>query len=202
MRADDIEHTNPQDAPFMSVLGTEFLTWLYFFGENQGFDVGNSVTLQLSALPDYRASIRAGKLHHCKEVLEAIYSGARIQSLALNIDVNGVSYGFTLSSDGFIGQVKEQISRDMLDQATQTAHVEDKHEYEEEASLMLRMSLLDELEKLVAQAYNNFVQRRADPMTFAKDISEIKSRVEEALGKQRRFVGEKRTQFSEQSTAV
>jgi hypothetical protein len=200
MRADDVEQSGPFEASLMSVVGTEFLTWLYFFGENQGFEVGNSVTLQLSTLPDYRASVRAGKLHHCKEVLEAIYSGARIQTLALEVDVKGAPYSFALSSDGFVGQLRERVSEDALDQSTAgPSEPEEKHEHEEEAMLMLRMSLLDEVEKLIAHAFGTFVQRRADQGLFAKDLSEIRSRVEEALQKQKRYVGERRPPLPDSS---
>lgn len=133
MRADDQDKsaaapnagTRPADKLF---LGPEFVTWLYFYLQHEGFEVeladafsgprnapednlvrfavGRRSTLKSLDGTGARVSISGPGLDDSGEMLQAIRRGAFIDVLALQMQIGERIYEFSMYADGGIGSVK------------------------------------------------------------------------------------------------
>ena len=167
-------------------LGSEFLTWLYFFidkNDEVKLCVGRRVSLKS---PSGSKVIASGNmLDDSGEILQAIQSGLVIESIALELVLDERVFNFTLNSaDASISQVK--IMDSFEDKETGNYYdSEDKNnsneKLDDEENLLFRMSSLDDVEFIVDGLYHKFLKTRLSSEYVAKEVSLIRDVVIEGL---------------------
>jgi hypothetical protein len=194
-------------------LGPEFLTWLYFTLFDEGFEmalpdafppgagsdapdggivrfaIGKRVTLKPQDLSGPKVALSGPGLDNNGEVLQAVRRGALVESLSLDLAILNRVYAFTLNAaDGSLSGVKlpdlfSEPEEQGLDGETPK---QKRPRLPFDAVLELRMSCLDELERVIDALFARFVTRRVARAWQTEDVRAIKKRV--AVGLKARLV--------------
>lgn len=209
MRADDSDRSapapnagaRPADKLF---LGPEFVTWLYFHLQEEGFAIalpdvtrgrtregdeevrfaiGKRSTLKMLDGAGLRVALSGPGLDDSGELLQAIRRGAFIDVLALQMQIGERVYEFSLHADASIGGLK------LPDLLTPGGESEgDDLDFDEEGParsrradladhVSLRMMCLDEVEAVVDALYARFVTRRLARAWSTEDLRSIRRAV-------------------------
>lgn len=198
MRADDQDKsapppgagTRPVDKAF---LGPEFLTWLYFFLEEEGFEVevdgepvrfaiGKRAVLKTLDASGSRVALSGPELDDSGELLYALRRGALIEGLALQMALGERVYDFTLTgSDGGISlKVPDLFSKDEPPDEESGAEEAPKpraRRPDVADVLDLRMLVLDDLERVLDDLFRRFITRRLARAWHSEDLKTIRSTV-------------------------
>ncbi len=183
----------------LTFLGPEFLTWLYFYIDQEGGEikagkpearitVGKSILLKPLANPDMRVAILSPMLDDSGEVLQAIRAGAHVESMALDVVVGEHIHCLTVNgTDGSLSQVKtrylfaEQESKMDLAGFDEPSQGPKKKKLTDEESVLIRMSALDEIEAIVDSLFQKFLLRRLGQSFVQQDLTAIRLSVAEGL---------------------
>ena len=155
----------------LSFLGPEFLTWLYFHLDKLDgrLSIGNRVSLRPMNNEEQKVSISSPNLEDSGEFLQAIRSGAYVESLALDLVIDERIHSFTLNAlDGSLSGVKTQG----LDKSTGDS---------EEAEIMIRMSNLDEIEDVLKKIFARFLELRLGVTFMSEEVKAMRESVAEGL---------------------
>jgi hypothetical protein len=201
MRADDQDKsapipgagTQPADKVF---LGPEFLTWLYFHLEDQGFAIevggeevrfaiGKRTVLKVLDSSGARITIAGPDLDDSGELLHAVRRGALIDILALQMVLGERVYDFSLSgSDGGITlKVPDLFSTD--DEKEPIGFDDEKpkrprpkpRQIDAADVLDLRMLCLDDVEGVLDDLFRRFLTRRLARAWHSEDLSSMRATV-------------------------
>jgi len=215
MRPDDQDKSAPAPKHVTQVadkdfLGPEFLTWLYFHLEDEGWDLhlpdafadkdiapeGERVQFAmgkraaLHPLDDAGAKVTLNgpDVDGGGELFSAIRRGAFIDSLSLVMALDSRVYEFTMSSKdgGFSGVKLPDLFTDPDED--QPLFDDDKKKKPAakpklplDAIIDLRMSCLDELESVVDALYSRFITRRLARAWLSEDVKHMKDVVQTGL---------------------
>lgn len=208
MRADDQDKSAPPPNAGMRpadklFLGPEFVTWLYFHLQKEGFEIaledafpdrrtapdgdlvrfaiGRRSTLKTLDGSGARISLSGPGLDDSGELLQAVRRGAFIDVLALQMQVGERVYELSLNADGGISGVK------LPDLFTQDGGEESDDEDAEERPrrkrrrgpdaadvLALRMACLDEVDAVLDALFRRFVTRRLARAWTTEDVRAIR----------------------------
>ena len=185
-------------------LGPEFLTWLYFTLFDEGFEiavpeafpagsgtdapeggvvrfaVGKRVSLKPHDLAGAKVALSGPGHDNNGEILQAVRRGAMVESFSLDMAVVNRVYSFTLNAtDGGLTGVKlpdlfSEPEEEGLDGETPKAK---RPRLPFDAVLELRMSCLDELERVIDALFTRFVTRRIARAWVTEDVRTIRKRV-------------------------
>jgi len=184
-------------------LGSEFLTWLYFYIDQvQGemlvsqlipkwptahqtirIRTGKRISLKTLASGDTKISIACPALEDRGEVLQAIREGTYIDSLSLDLVLGERIHSLTIQAvDGAISQVKtSEVFHKLNNEDFDEEEKEIQHEVELETNILLKMANLDEIEDLLDGLFEIFLKRRLASAFIEKDICVIRQMVSEGL---------------------
>lgn len=191
-------------------LGPEFVTWLYFTLFEEGFElalpdafpasteapdggivrfaVGKRVTLKANDLAGPKVSLNGPGLDNNGEILQAVRRGALVDVLSLDMAVGNRVYAFTLNaSDGGLSGVKlpDLFSEPEEDEGALVLDGDQKKQKRPrlpfDAVLELRMSCLEELERVLDALFARFVTRRIARAWQTEDVRAIRKRVATGL---------------------
>lgn len=218
MRGDDQDKSAPAPPAVQRIadklfLGPEFLTWLYFTLFEEGFEValpdafppgsevpdggivrfavGKRVTLKPQDLSGPKVALSGPGLDNNGEVLQAVRRGALVESLSLDTAIGNRVYSYTLNgADGSLSGVKlpdlfSEPEEQGLDGETPK---QKRPRLPFDAMLELRMSCLDELERVIDALFARFVTRRVARAWQTEDVRAIKKRV--AVGLKARLIAD------------
>lgn len=199
MRADDQDKSapppgagaRPVDKAF---LGPEFLTWLYFFLEEESFEVevdgepvrfaiGKRAVLKTFDASGARVAISGPDLDDSGELLHAVRRGALIEGLSLQMALGERVYEFTLTgADGGISlKVPDLFSKDEPPDESgdpDDAAPKPRARRADAADVLdLRMMVLDDLERVLDDLFRRFVTRRLARAWHSEDLKTIRSTV-------------------------
>lgn len=201
MRADDQDKSapapgagsRPVDKMF---LGPEFLTWLYFFLEDEGFDVdvdgeqvrfaiGKRAVLKVLDASGSRVTLSGPDLDDSGELLHAVRRGALIDGIALQMALGERVYELTLTgSDGGIALKvpdlfsKDESSDDDPDEGNNVDAPKPRSRRPDAADVLdLRMMCLDDVERVLDDLFRRFVTRRLARAWHSEDLSTMRSTV-------------------------
>lgn len=201
MRADDQDKsapppgagTRPVDKAF---LGPEFLTWLYFFLEEEAFEVeiegdtvrfaiGKRAVLKTLDASGSRVALSGPELDDSGELLYAVRRGALIEALSLQMATGERVYELVLTgSDGGVSlKVPDLFSKDEPPDEDAGADGEDaapkRRARRPDAAdvLDLRMMVLDDVERVLDDLFRRFVTRRLARAWHSEDLKTIRSTV-------------------------
>jgi hypothetical protein len=211
MRADDQDSLGYRGkVPHLKLafLGPEFLTWLYFHIDQVGGEIplsellatkspiqetlriaiGKRMALKPLTSDDIRVSISSPMLDDSGEVWQAIRAGAYIDSLSLDFVLGERIHSLTLNaSDGAISNAKTRQLFEINDhdadelsdpsQPTETP----KTNWNDEESILIRMSNLDEIEDILNGLFSRFLTRRLAQAFVSQDISAIRQSIAAGL---------------------
>lgn len=197
MRADDQDKsapipgagTNPADKVF---LGPEFLTWLYFFLEDVGFEVvvegetvrfamGKRAMLKVLDASGSRVSVSGPDLDDSGELLHAVRRGALIEVLTLqmalgervyDLALSGMDGGITLKVPNLFTKDDPESDDDDQPDAQPRSRRADAGDV-----LDLRMMCLDEVEGVLDDLFRRFVTRRLARAWHSEDLGTMRSTV-------------------------
>lgn len=211
MRADDQDSLGFRGkVPHLKLafLGPEFLTWLYFHIDQVGGEIplhelvggkvdqlqvlriaiGKRIALKPLTSDDVRVSISSPMLDDSGEVLQAIRAGAYVDTLSLDLVVAERIHSLTLNSaDGSLSNAKTRQLFELND------HDEDelrdpnepqpsaKPKWNDEESILIRMSNLDEIEDILGGLFSRFLTRRLAQAFVSQDIKTIRQTIAEGL---------------------
>lgn len=176
-------------------LGPEFLTWLYFYLDENDYDivcseafdgirdsppggvvqfaVGKRTTLSPLDLDGAKLSLSGPGIDDADEVLAAVRRGALIMTLELQMAIGERVYTFTLrGKDGGISGAKlpdlgvDEKAGERLDAAD---------------VLSLRMSCLDEIDAVIDALYARFVVRRVATAWEQEDQARVRKKIRDTL---------------------
>jgi hypothetical protein len=192
MRADDQdksapapkEGARPIDKLF---LGPEFLTWLYFFLESEGFEATVSGELVRFAIgkrtvlssPEEgaRVALSGPDLDDSGELLQAVRRGALIDVLSLQMAMGERVYEFALTSDGGISGLKlPDLMTGEDGEGGTGARRPDAADI-----LDLRMMAHDDVETVVDDLFSRFVTRRLAGAWQSEDLRSMRRAVATGL---------------------
>lgn len=190
----------------LAFLGPEFLTWLYFHLEQTGGEiplqellpsehavkevvrigVGKRMTLKSLWGGDARLTVSGSMLDDSGEVLQAVRSGCYIDTMIIDLVIAERSYTFTLNSlDGSLSQVKMQLGFDKGSDKSlfedESGEVKQEEPVDEETTLLLRMSALDEIDDLVDALFKRFLDKRLGQTFVSQEVQSIRAKVAEEL---------------------
>ena len=197
MRADDQDRSAPPPPSTpgadKAFLGPEFLTWLFFELEAEGweldvpeafadesatdptvvFAMGNRTTLTTLDATGAKVTLSGPDIDAAGEVLHAVRRGALFEALELQMSVSGRVYRFTLRGldGGLSGVVFPDLLSDEADDGASRAkiHFDDL--------LSLRMMCLDEIEAIIDALYRRFITRRLARAWHVEDLSKLRAHV-------------------------
>lgn len=189
MRADD--HDSPLYSSKnlhsrLAFLGPEFLTWLYFHITEQGdgkIALGKKIMLKPLAVDDIKVSVTGPALDDSGEVLQAVRSGAYVDTMSLDFVLGERIHSLTVSAaDGGISNAKTRQLFEIKDNGGgRFDEVASKGDFADESSILFRMSNLDEIEDLLGQLYAVFLGRRLAQAFVSQDIATIRQSVTDGL---------------------
>lgn len=200
MRADDQDKsapppgagTRPVDKAF---LGPEFLTWLYFFLEEEAFEVdvdgdrvrfafGKRAVLKTFDASGARVAISGPELDDSGELLHAVRRGALIEALSLQMAAGERVYDLVLTgSDGGVSlKVPDLFSKDEPADtdadAGEDAPPKRRARRPDAADVLdLRMMVLDDVERVLDDLFRRFITRRLARAWHSEDLKTIRSTV-------------------------
>ncbi len=184
-------------------LGYEFLTWLYFHLEENGwelaipafdddtpdnkvkFSLGSKIVLSHES-QGARVAITGPYIDHGGEMFAAVRRGASIQVLQLNMTIASQVYTITIEAKN--RKITAKIP-DLFTAPTEKDLEKDNDKPEEgprvgtlplDAILDVRMACLDELEEVVDILYASFINKRI-ARQWAKSLSKIQVKVRDQL---------------------
>jgi hypothetical protein len=182
MRADDQDKSapppkagaRPADKLF---LGPEFLTWLYFFLEEEGFEleigtdvvrfsIGRRTVLTSLDAQTARVALTGPDLDDSGELVTAVRRGALIDLLSLQIAISERVYEVALRSDGGFSVKVPDLSSDGEDGQKKRIDAADL--------LDLRMMVLDDCERVMDDLFRRFVTRRLARAWHTEDLSSMR----------------------------
>ncbi len=203
MRADDQDKSapapnagsRPVDKAF---LGPEFLTWLYFFLEEEGFEVdiegeqarfaiGKRALLKVLDASGSRVTLSGPDLDDSGELLHAVRRGALIEGLSLQMALGERVYELSLTgSDGGVAlKVPDLFSKDEPagDEVERDPEQPKPRSRRPDAAdvLDLRMMCLDDVERVLDDLFRRFVTRRLARAWHSEDLRTIRSTVASRL---------------------
>ncbi len=195
----------------LAFLGPEFLTWLYFHLENIGGEIpidelfgrekasheiirigiGKRLSLKAMHGGDARMAVSGSMLDDSGEVLQAVRSGSYIDSVVLDILVAERIYNLTLNAaDGSISQVKMRFTFDeksdgheFVAEEEESTSAGGKESMDDETTIMIRMSSLDEVEDIVDALFQRFLSRRLGQAFMSQEVNPIRTKVAENLAR-------------------
>lgn len=202
MRADDQDKsapipgagTLPADKVF---LGPEFLTWLYFHLEENGFSVdvggeevrfaiGKRTVLKVFDSSGARITLAGPDLDDSGELLHAVRRGALIDTLALQLVLGERVYELSLSGpDGGISLKVPDLFSAEEDAAEPVGFDDEKpkrprprpRQVDAADVLDLRMLCLDDVERVFDDLFRRFLTRRLARAWHSEDLSSMRSTV-------------------------
>ena len=182
MRADDQDKSAPPPKAGASpsdklFIGPEFLTWLYFYLEEEGFEltVGEDVVLfaigkrtVLTTLDEQgaRVALTGPDLDDSGELITAVRRGAFIDMLSLQLAISERVYEVSLTADGGFTVKVPDLSSDGEDEAPKRIDPIDM--------LDLRLMVLDDVERVIDDLFQRFVTRRLARAWHTEDLSAIR----------------------------
>lgn len=176
-------------------LGPEFLTWLYFFLEEEGFEVdvegeqarfaiGKRAVLKVLDSSGSRVTLAGPDLDDSGELLHAVRRGALIEGIALQMALGERVYEITLTgSDGGVAlKVPDLFSKDEPadddDGGDEERAPRPRARRPDAADVLdLRMLCLDDVERVLDDLFRRFVTRRLARAWHSEDLSTIRSTV-------------------------
>lgn len=215
-----------KDPSALSFLGPEFLSWLYFhldekkgeikfseyskekiaFEDSFRMCVGNRAALRPLIGTSASVTVTGNALDDSGEVLQAFRAGALVDALSLEVHFSQTVYTFLVyAKDGSISQFKsqqpfaEKIQSPFYDKREDEAEIEDSAELEDEGNLLIRMSALDEAEKILDALYRKFLERRIHQAFVSHDLTNMRRSVQEGLASKLPPVERERAQRSQES---
>jgi hypothetical protein len=204
MRGDDQDKSAdaPPDAKGGPVekafLGPEFLTWLFFYlEENQlevevdgrvvGFSIGRRLVLSTLDNTGVRTTLAGPDLDDSGELLQAVRRGALIEHLSLQMALGERVYELTLNGkDGGVASLKipELFSKDdevPTEEDTGTGKAKRSRKPDAGDILSLRMMCLEEVEEILDGLFARFVTRRLARAWVSEDIRSMRKMVAAGL---------------------
>ncbi len=191
-----------------SFLGPEFMTWLYFYLFEEGFElqlkeafpegaapegnivrfaIGKKVKLTAQDTGGPAATVDGSGLDNNGEVLQAVRRGALIKLLALDMAVGNRVYSFTLdgSDAGFSGMKLPDLFTDPNEDEAKDAVTGDKKlrrpKLPFDAVLELRMMCIAEAENVVDALFERFLHRRTGRTWQTDDMAMIRRVISRGL---------------------
>lgn len=189
MRADDQDKSapppkagaRPADKLF---LGPEFLTWLYFFLEEVGFEldvgddlvrfaIGRRTVLTHLDAQGARVALTGPDLDDAGELFTAVRRGAFIDLLSLQLLISERVYEVSFRADGGFSVKVPDLTSDG----------EDGHKRRLDAAdlLDLRMMVLDDVERVMDDLFRRFVTRRLARAWHTEDLKSMRRAVADRL---------------------
>lgn len=208
MRADDQDKSaEPPPLPpgaDKSFLGPEFVTWLFFHLEGEGwmldlpeamgagrkegstvaFAVGEKAQLRTLDKTGARVTLAGPDLDDSGELLQAVRRGAFLETLELQVAISERVYTFTLrAADGGISSVKLPELPPMDSEEDPGADPTERKTRRPRVDdlLTLRMACLEEVERIVDALFARFVTRRLARAWHTEDISAMRKKVASGL---------------------
>lgn len=189
-------------------LSQEFLTWLYFAaladhgvtidanamakdGQEMDVVVGKRVALRDFDASSARVTLQGAGLNDSGEVLQAVWRGACVDTLSMEMAIGHRVYSFTLSVDGGIFNIKlPDLFTDPGDGQEKAGEVgadgkevkrKRKPKLPIEDIVELRMQCCDELEDVLDALFSEFMSRRIDPEAWVRDQQAIAKTISDGL---------------------
>jgi hypothetical protein len=220
MRADDQDKSAPAPkgeqsrlgpGADKSFLGPEFVTWLYFHLEDNGwmldlgtptrkgapalgtvgFAMGEKAVLRPIDAAGARVTLAGPDLDDSGELLQAVRRGALVDTLELQCAISERVYKFTLrASDGGLATVKlpdlfsepDDDEPDGLDPLPGEApKKKSRPKVGFDELLSLRMACLEEIEAVIDALFQRFVTRRVARAWQSEDVHAMRQRVASGL---------------------
>lgn len=205
-KINDEKRISVHDKMFLS---QEFLTWLYFAaladhgvsidanamtkdGQEMNVVVGKKVALRDFDSSGVRVSLSGFGLSDSGEVLQAVWRGACVDTLSMEMSIGNRVYSFTLGVEGGVFNFKlpDLFTDPDEGQAGQVGEVgSDGKEVKRkrrpklplEDVIELRMQCCDELEDVIDALFAEFLRRRLDPETWVNDQQAISEAIANGL---------------------
>jgi len=213
MRGDDQDKSAPapsSPAADKIFLGAEFLTWLFFHLEDEGwatvlkdafpdretappgdevrFAMGTRTALKTIDKSGIRVNLAGPQLDDSGELLQAVRHGALIDSMDLQMAIGDRVYGLTLKAgDGGLSSVKFP---DLFTEPDENFDADDEDEGDGRPRrrgpslddvLALRMSCLDEVENVIDALFSRFVTRRVARAWQSEEMKSMRKKVAAGL---------------------
>jgi len=170
-------------------LGTEFVTWLYFFLQEQNFEVelllesqkatvafsvGKRVLLRTVDGFGSRVALSGPGLDDSGELYQAVRRGAVIDLMALSMAIGERVYELVVHADGGISSLKLPTAlKDSEDNEGASVGIDD--------TLSLRSAAFDDVESVLDGLFSIFLNRRLARAWVEHDLNVLRSRVGDAL---------------------